>query len=114
MGKKRLLGPVLGVSLAAVALSTVGGCGPSGPKIQVTAASWGYAGERKDVKVDVAKYCDDKTSCTFPVKNETFSSKEPLDPSPGNDKGLMVFWKCNDVAHKTQFAEGRNAVVDCN
>jgi hypothetical protein len=82
-------------------------------QIQVTAASWGYAGERKDVKDDVAKYCDGKSSCTFMVKNETFPAKQPLDPSPGNDKGLMVFWKCGDVAHKTQFAEGRNAVVDC-
>jgi hypothetical protein len=82
--------------------------------IQITGASYGYAIERKDVKDDVVKFCDGKPSCKFMVKNETFVSKTPADPSPGNDKGLMVFWKCGDAAHKTQFAEGRNAVVDCN
>ena len=83
--------------------------------IQTDRASYGYGGERKDVKDDVAKLCDGKPSCTFMVKNETFTlSKGPADPSPGNDKGLMVFWKCGDTAHKVQFAEGRNATVDCS
>jgi hypothetical protein len=82
-------------------------------QIKITGASYGYAAERKDVKDDVIKYCDGKPSCTFMVKNDNFPSKMPVDPSPGNDKGLMVFWKCGDQTHKTQFAEGRNAVVDC-
>jgi hypothetical protein len=83
--------------------------------IQTSVASYGYAGERKDVKDDVVKLCDGKPSCKFLVKNETFAtSKGPVDPSPGNDKGLMVFWKCGDVAHKLQFAEGRDATVDCD
>jgi hypothetical protein len=81
----------------------------------ITGASYGYAMERKDVKDDVAKLCDGKATCKFSVKNETFTtSKGPADPSPGNDKGVMVFWKCGTTAHKQQFAEGRTAALDCD
>jgi hypothetical protein len=82
--------------------------------IQTVFASYGYGADRKDVKEDIVKFCDGKPSCKFMVKNETFTlSKGAADPSPGNDKGLMVSWKCGDVAHKVQFAEGRNANIDC-
>jgi membrane-bound inhibitor of C-type lysozyme len=83
--------------------------------LKIDKASYGYAGERKDVSDDVVKLCDGKATCKFPVKNETFAiSKGPADPSPGNDKGVMVFWKCGTTAHKQQFAEGRAATVDCD
>jgi membrane-bound inhibitor of C-type lysozyme len=83
--------------------------------LKIDKASYGYAGERKDVSDDVVKLCDGKATCKFPVKNETFAiSKGPADPSPGNDKGVMVFWKCGTTAHKQQFAEGRTATVDCD
>jgi hypothetical protein len=82
--------------------------------IQTVFASYGYAMERKDVKDDVVKLCDGKPSCSFTVKNDTFTmSKGAPDPSPGNDKGLMVAWKCGGANHKEQFAEGRTAKVDC-
>jgi len=83
--------------------------------LKIDKASYGYAGERKDVSDDVVKLCDGKATCKFPVKNETFAvSKGPADPSPGNDKGVMVFWKCGTTVHKQQFAEGRTATVDCD
>ena len=83
--------------------------------LTIGGASYGYAMERKDVKDDIVKLCDGKATCKFAVKNETFAvSKGPADPSPGNDKGIMVFWKCGTVAHKQQFAEGRTATVDCD
>jgi membrane-bound inhibitor of C-type lysozyme len=83
--------------------------------LKIDKASYGYAGERKDVSADVVTLCDGKATCKFPVKNETFTtSKGPADPSPGNDKGVMVFWKCGTTAHKQQFAEGRSAAVDCD
>jgi hypothetical protein len=83
--------------------------------LKINVASYGYAMDRKDVKDDVVKLCDGKATCKFTVKNETFStSKGAADPSPGNDKGVMVFWNCGTVAHKQQFAEGKNAVVDCD
>jgi hypothetical protein len=60
------------------------------------------------------KYCEGKQSCTFKVANETLSSKPPPDPSPGNDKGLIISWSCAAAAPaKAQFAEGRNATIDC-
>jgi hypothetical protein len=115
MGKAMVLKSVFVAVLGlAAALPAIGALHAQPVPIQTDRASYGYAGERKDVKDDVAKLCDGKPSCTFMVKNETFSlSKGPADPSPGNDKGLMVFWKCGDTAHKVQFAEGRNATVDC-
>jgi hypothetical protein len=82
--------------------------------IQTVFASYGYGADRKNVKDDVVKFCDGKPSCKFMVKNETFTASQgPADPSPGNDKGLMVAWKCGAVDHKVQFAEGRNATIDC-
>ena len=116
MGETMLLKSIFlaGLGLAA-ALTTVRTLHAEQASIQTSVASYGYGADRKDVKEDVAKLCDGKPSCKFMVKNETFAlSKGPADPSPGNDKGLMVFWKCGDVAHKLQFAEGRNATVDCS
>jgi hypothetical protein len=82
--------------------------------IQTVFASYGYGADRKDVKEDIVKGCDGKPACKIMVKNESFTvSKGPADPSPGNDKGLMVAWKCGDVSHKVQFAEGKKAVIDC-
>ena len=60
--------------------------------MQITVGSWGYATDRKDVKVDIAKLCDGKANCTFMVKNESLGLTEQTDPSPGNRKGLMLFW----------------------
>jgi len=103
------------VLISAAALSPFAGLRADPPSISTVFASYGYAMERKNVKDDVVKLCDGKPACTFTVKNETFtSSAGPADPSPGNDKGLMVSWKCGDVAHKVQFAEGRPASLDCN
>lgn len=86
-------------------------------KIQTMFASYGYAMHRKDVKDDVAKYCDGKTSCTFKVTDENLAMHQPLDPSPGDDKGLMIGWKCGDKPDaktgKEQFAEGKNVNISC-
>ena len=60
--------------------------------IQIDTASWGYAGMRKNVKDDVGKICNGKPTCTFMVKNETFPTGEPADPSPSNAKGLIMIW----------------------
>jgi len=99
----------------AVALPAIRPLHAEQASIQTVFASYGYGADRKNVKDDVVKFCDGKPSCKFMVKNETFTASQgPADPSPGNDKGLMVAWKCGDVAHKVQFAEGRNATVDCS
>ncbi len=116
MGKSLLLvcGSAVGLILAAAPVRA-GGAAADQPSISTVFASYGYAMERKDVKADVVKLCDGKPSCKFTVKNETFTASAGApDPSPGNDKGLMVSWKCGDVAHKVQFAEGRPATLDCN
>jgi hypothetical protein len=114
MGKRILSKLAVGSTLGlAVILSTGGALHAQQASIQTVFASYGYGADRKDAKDDVAKLCDGKPSCSFMVKNESFPTKQPIDPSPGNDKGLMVGWKCGDVAHKVQFAEGRNATVDC-
>jgi hypothetical protein len=111
MGKEIFWASAIGLALA--------GALPAGTlhaqqtTIQTAVASWGYGGERKNVKDDVAKLCDGKPACSFMVKNETFPTGQPADPSPGNDKGVVVVWKCGDVQHKEQFAEGRNAKLDC-
>lgn len=82
--------------------------------MQITVGSWGYAADRKDVKADIAKLCDGKASCTFMVKNESLGLTDQTDPSPGNRKGLMIYWKCGESLHKDQFPEGKNAVVKCD
>jgi hypothetical protein len=116
MGKSLSLKLGLAAGLiSAAALSPFAGLRADPPSISTVFASYGYATERKNVKDDVVKLCDGKPACTFTVKNETFTaSAGAADPSPGNDKGLMVSWKCGDVAHKVQFAEGRPASLDCN
>jgi len=114
MGKTRRSKTVLGFVLVVGSAVYAGDAGAADATIQTVFASYGYAGERKDAKDDVVKYCDGKPSCTFMVKSESFPSKQPLDPSPGNDKGLMVKWTCGDDAYQTQFAEGRKATVDCS
>jgi hypothetical protein len=83
-------------------------------KVAIGVGSWGYAGDRKDVKGELQKLCDGKDSCTFMVRNETLGLTDQTDPSPGNRKGLMVFWKCGETEKKDQFPEGKNAVVTCN
>jgi hypothetical protein len=85
----------------------------SAATIQIETASWGYAGQRKDVKSDVAKLCDGKATCTFAVKNETFTLSAPADPAPGSAKGLILVWKCADASKKDQFPENKPAVVAC-
>jgi len=105
--------------LSAAVMATVALCLPhsasaEGAKGAINVGSWGYAGDRKDVKVELQKLCDGKDSCTFMVKNETLGLTAQTDPSPGNRKGLMVFWKCGEAEKKDQFPEGKNAVVKCN
>jgi len=115
MGKNMLPKSVFAVGLAVVASLPATRALHAEETLQIDVASYGYAMERKDVKEDVAKLCDGKATCKFLVKNETFAtSKGAADPSPGNDKGVMVFWKCGATAHKQQFAEGRNATLDCD
>ncbi len=77
--------------------------------IQVQFGSYGYAMNRKTVTDDIKKLCDGKPSCTVSVKNETFGG----DPSPGDDKGVMIGWKCGAADHKEQFAEGKKAKLSC-
>lgn len=81
---------------------------------EITQASWGYAGERKDVMDDVVKLCADKRTCMFEAANETFTLTEPRDPSPGNAKGLLVRWKCGEKTRRNQFAEGKPVTVSCD
>jgi hypothetical protein len=116
MGKTMLSKSVFvaGLGVAAALPTTRAVHAADSPAIHTVFASYGYAMERKDVKDDVVKFCDGKPSCSFTVKNETFTqSKGAPDPSPGNDKGLLVAWKCGTTDHKEQFAEGRTARVDC-
>jgi hypothetical protein len=116
MGKIMKSNSVFAASLAiAAALPATRTLHAESGTIQTVFASYGYAMERKDVKDDVVKFCDGKPSCSFMVKNETFTvSKGSAVPSPGNDTGLMVAWKCGTTDHKEQFAEGRNAKIDCS
>ena len=81
--------------------------------LSITQASWGYAGERKNVKDDVAKLCDGKASCKFMVANETFTAAEPNDPSPGNPKGLIIRWKCGETDGRDQFPQNKDAELKC-
>lgn len=80
---------------------------------EITRASWGYAGDRKDVTKDVAQLCAGKAACEFAAANDSFTGAEPKDPSPGNAKGLLVTWKCGATERKNQFAEGRQAKIAC-
>jgi len=103
-----------GATIAASAsMATAGVARADEAKIQTVFASYGYATNRKDVKDDVVKFCEGKTSCSFKVTNENLAIHQPLDPSPGDDKGLMVSWKCGDAVRKVQFAEGKDAKIDC-
>ena len=101
---------LLGGVAVALSVTLIADARAAGEKIQLQGASYGYAMNRKDVKDAVVKLCDGKTTCTFKVTNETLGTP---DPSPGDDKGLMVFWKCGDALQKTQFAEGKSATVEC-
>jgi len=115
MGKSMLSKSVFAAGLAAAASLPATRALHAEETLKINVASYGYAMDRKDVKDDVVKLCDGKATCKFPVKNEAFTtSKGPADPSPGNDKGVMVFWNCGTTAHKQQFAEGRTATVDCD
>ena len=109
MGKMTISACLLAL---AVAVPSVGARADDA-KIQTTFASYGYAMNRKDVKDDVMKLCDGKPSCSFKVANENLASHPPADPSPGDDKGLMIGWKCGDTAKKEQFAEGKDAKLSC-
>jgi hypothetical protein len=81
--------------------------------LTVTSGSWGYGPARKIVKDDLAKLCDGKSLCRFMAANETFSGAEPKDPSPGNDKGLIVQWRCGERTYRDQFPEGKFAELAC-
>jgi hypothetical protein len=114
MGKLSMSAALLAAGgVIATSIMTAGAARAEDAKIQTVFASYGYAVNRKDVKDDVAKYCDGKTSCTFKVTNENLAIHQPLDPSPGDDKGLMVSWKCGDAVQKVQFAEGKDAKIAC-
>ncbi len=76
----------------------------------ITTASYGYAGERANVKDAVLKLCAGQSSCKFTVKPETFGV---ADPSPGNDKGLIVGWKCGETVHRDQFPGDKRAELKC-
>lgn len=81
---------------------------------EITQASWGYAGERKDVMDDVVKLCANKHTCMFEAINDTFTLTAPHDPSPGNAKGLLVRWKCGEKVRRNQFAEGKAVTLTCD
>lgn len=115
MGKTMLSKSVFVAGLAIVAALPATRALRAADALEIKGASYGYAMDRKDVKADVVKLCDGKATCKFPVRNETFTASQgPADPSPGNDKGVMVFWNCGTTAHKQQFAEGKTATVDCD
>lgn len=80
--------------------------------LEITRASWGYAGERKDVKADLEKICNGKAACSFMVDNG-LSAAEPKDPSPGHRKGLILTWKCGAADFRDQFPEGKPAELKC-
>ncbi len=109
MGKNLAAGLIVAAVIANFA--GVSSAQAAGETIQTVFASYGYGAERADVKDAVVRYCDGKPSCKFPVKTENLGK---ADPSPGNDKGLMIAWKCGTVDHKEQFAEGKNASLDCS
>ncbi|HLG87113.1 MAG TPA: hypothetical protein VKZ79_07940 [Alphaproteobacteria bacterium] len=112
MRAAKLVVVAMGAALA-IPMATAGVARADDAKIQTTFASYGYAMNRKDVKDDVAKYCDGKTSCSFKVTDQNLAMHQPLDPSPGDDKGLMIGWKCGDKVGKEQFAEGKDVNISC-
>jgi hypothetical protein len=108
MGKKLLLKSVVYVGCSVAVLSAAGQA-LAADTIQIQFGSYGYAMERKTVTDDIKKQCDGKETCDLMVKDDVLGG----DPSPGNDKGLMVGWKCGAADHKEQFAEGRKATISC-
>ena len=113
MRAAKLVAVAMGAALA-IPMATAGVARADDAKIQTMFASYGYAMGRKDVKDDVAKYCDGKTSCSVKGTHENLASHQPLDPSPGDDKGLMIGWKCGDQpGGKEQFAEGKDVKISC-
>jgi hypothetical protein len=107
MGNKLLLKSVVSVGFSAAVLFA--GQAFAADTIQIQFGSYGYAMERKTVTDDIKKMCDGKPACEVPVKNDALGG----DPSPGNDKGLMIGWKCGATDHKEQFAEGKVAKLGC-
>src|SRR5579871_6306615 len=107
MGRSNAMRPFLlaailsGIFLSGSAASQAA---DSSTTLQVSAASWGYAGQRKDVKSDVAKLCDGMPACKFMVNTTTLT-----DPAPGHDKGLIVQWQCGETTHRDQFPEDKYA-----
>jgi len=97
-----------------VLLLAAGCMAESRPPVEVTRASWGYAGSRKDVRDDLAELCRGRSSCSFVVNNQLFALHPPSDPSPGDDKGLIVTWKCGGTLRKYEFAENRKAILACD
>jgi hypothetical protein len=105
---------VVAISLAtSLIFASMPSRGQSKAVLEITQASWGYAGERKNVKEDVAKICDGKPSCKFTVANETFTTAEPKDPSPGNAKGLLLRWKCGESEGRDQIPHDKTAELKC-
>ena len=102
-------------ALIAVAVLAAAGAAAaqSASVLEITRASWGYAGERKDVKADLGKQCDGKAACKFMVDSNSLSSTEPKDPSPEHRKGLIIAWKCGATDFRDQFPEGKPAELKC-
>ncbi len=108
MGKTMLLKSFLYAGFSAVIVSTAVPAFAA-DTIEVKFGSYGYAGNRKTVTDDIKKLCDGKPFCTVPVKDDIFVG----DPSLGEDKGVMICWKCGATDYKEQFAEGKKAKLSC-
>jgi hypothetical protein len=108
MGTKLLLKSVVFVGCSVAALCAAGQVFAA-DTIQVQFGSYGYAGERSKPVDQIKKLCEGKPACEVPVNNDALGG----DPSPGNDKGLMIGWKCGEAAHKEQFPEGKVAKLSC-
>lgn len=80
---------------------------------EIGRATYGYAGDRKDISADLTKLCAGKPACEFRVENGTFKSSPPEDPSPGNSKGVIVTYKCGATEKKHAAAENRTAKLSC-
>ncbi len=83
MVSKSVFVAVLGLAVALPAIRTL----HAQDMLKIDKASYGYAGERKDVSDDVVKLCDGKATCKFPVKNETFASQRAGRPVAGKRQG---------------------------
>jgi hypothetical protein len=101
----KYLAAAIGLLIAAQAMA-------QSTSLEITRASWGYAGERKDVKADLEKLCNGKPACSFMVDNG-LSAADPKDPSPGHRKGLILTWKCGGADFRDQFPEGKPAELKC-